>query len=99
MSVTSYGPYTILSDKLWTPYTKLSDKLWTPYTNFSDNKHEDFEVKVKNEGENEVFQDFRHVHHDPEVILQFYIICVEINCYLIVPLDACIYWFESFDFS
>ena len=40
--------YTILSDKLWTPYTKLSDKLWPPYINFSDNRHEDFEVKVKN---------------------------------------------------
>ena len=44
--------YTDLSDKLWTPYTKLSDKLWPPYTNFSDNRHEDFEVKVKNESEN-----------------------------------------------
>ena len=63
ISVTSYGvlhrsqwqvmgPYTDLSDKLWGPYTKLSDKLWGPYTNFSDNRHEDFEVKVKNEGEN-----------------------------------------------
>ena len=58
-------PYTDLSDMLWPPYTKLSDKLWPPYTNFSDNRHEDFEVKVKNEGENEVFQTFHHVHRDP----------------------------------
>ena len=63
------APYTDLSDKLWTPYTKLSDKLWPPYTNFSDNRHEDFEVKVKNEGENEVFQIFHYVHCDPEVFL------------------------------
>ena len=26
-------------------------------------------VKVKNEGENEVFQTFHHVHRDPEVFL------------------------------
>ena len=63
------GPYIDLSDKLWAPYTKLSDKLWAPYTNFSDNRHEDFEGKVKNEGENEVFQTFRYVYRDPEVFL------------------------------
>ena len=58
-----------LSDKLRTSYTKLSDKLWTPYTYFSDNRHEDFEVKVKNEGENEIFHNFYHAHRDPEVFL------------------------------
>ena len=63
------APYTVFSDKLWPPYTKLSDKLWTPYINFSDNRHEDFEVKVKNEGENEVFQTFHHVPRDPQVFL------------------------------
>ena len=51
------------------PLHKLSDKLWAPYTNFSDNRHEDFEVKVKNEGENKNFQTFHHVHCDPEVFL------------------------------
>ena len=63
------APCTDLSDQLWTPYTKLSDKLWSPYTNFSDNSHEDFEVKVKNEGENKKFQTFHHVHRNPEVFL------------------------------
>ena len=61
--------YTYLSDKLRTSYTKLSDKLWTPYTYFSDNRHEDFEVNVKNEGENEVFHSFYHAHRDREVFL------------------------------
>ena len=75
-----WTPYTFLSDKLWTSYTylsdklrtsytKLSDKLWTPYTYFSDNRHEDFEVKGKNEGENEAFHNFYHAHRDPEVFL------------------------------
>ena len=32
-------------------------------------RHEDFEVKVKNEGENEIFHNFYHVHRDPEVFL------------------------------
>ena len=63
------APYIDFSDKLWPPNTKLGDKLWPPYTNFSDNRHKDFEVKVKNEGENEVFQTFDHVHRDPEVFL------------------------------
>ena len=54
---------------LRTSYTKLSDKLWTPYTYFSDNRHEDFEVNVKNEGENEVFHSFYHAHRDREVFL------------------------------
>ena len=67
------GPYTDLSDKLRGPYSKLSDKLWGPYTNFSDNRHEDFEVSVKNEVENYVFQTFYHVHRDQEVF--FHHIC------------------------
>ena len=75
-----WTPYTFLSDKLWTSYTylsdklrtsytKLSDKLWTPYTYFSDNRHEDFEVKVKNKGENEAFHNFYGAHRDTEVFL------------------------------
>ena len=65
------APYTDFSDKLWPPYTKLSDKLWPPYTNFSDIRHEDFEGKVENEGENEVLQTFHHVHRDPKVFLHY----------------------------
>ena len=65
------GPYTDLSDELGTPYTKLSDKLWTPYTNFSDNRHKDFKVKFENEGENEAFHNFHHVHRDPKVFLHY----------------------------
>ena len=63
------APYTDLSDKLWTPYTKLSDQLWTPYTIFSDNRHEDFEDKVKNEVENELFDNFHYVFCDLDVLL------------------------------
>ena len=63
------GPCTDLSDKLGTPYTKLSDKLGTPYTYFRDNRHEDFEIEFKNEGEKDVFQTFHHADRDPEVFL------------------------------
>ena len=80
-SVTSYSPYTDLSDKLWTPYTKLSDKLWPPYTNFSDNRHKEFEVKVKNDGEIEVFHNVHHVHLEPEAFLHH-----KISCLLKAPL-------------
>ena len=52
------GPFADLSVKLCTPYTKFSDMLWAPYTNFSDNRPEDFEVKVKNDGENVFFRLF-----------------------------------------
>ena len=58
-----------LSDKFQTSYTYLSDKLWTPYTYFGDNSHEDFEVKVKNEGKNEVFENFHRAHCDSGVYL------------------------------
>ena len=42
---------------------------WTPYTDLSDNRHKDFEVNVKNEGENEVFHYFHHAHYDHETFL------------------------------
>ena len=73
------APYTDFSDKLWPPsqisvtslrtsYTKLSDKLWTP-TLISVTIVTRILVKVKNEGEYEVFQTFHHVHSYSEVFL------------------------------
>ena len=46
---------------------------WTPYTYFSDNRHQDFEVKDKKQGEHEVFHNFHCAHRDHGVFL--YHIC------------------------
>ena len=62
------APYTDFSDKLKTSYTKLSDKLGTP-TLISVTIVTRILVKVKNEGEYEVFQTFHHVHSYSEVFL------------------------------
>ena len=44
--------------------------LWTPSWSFSVINCEDFEDKVKNEGENDVFDNFHHAHRVPESFLR-----------------------------
>ena len=69
-SVTSCGHSCDLSDKLWTSSRQFSDKLWTPSWSFSVINCEDFEDKVKNEDENDVFHNFHHAHCVPEPFLR-----------------------------